>query len=112
MCILSATGGSPNTSPLFQSIQINSSKIEIVFDLKHFHVSPGSLIKYKAKLPAAKNTKSQAGDFPRRDAESLKNRDMGRQRVSTVIIGFEIALRSDVALTNTVLLAAAIWKWR
>ena len=52
--------------------------------------------------------KSQAGDFPRRDAESLKNRDVGRQRVSTVIIGFEIALRSDVALTNTVLWAAAI----
>ena len=58
------------------------------------------------------NKKSQAGDFPRRDAESLKNRDVGRQRVSTVIIGFEIALRSDVARTYTVLLAAAIWKWR
>ena len=59
MCILSATDGSPNTSPLFQSNQINSSKIEIVFDLKHFHVSPGSLIKYKAKLPAAQKEPSR-----------------------------------------------------
>ena len=63
-------------------------------------------------LSSNEHKKSQTGDFPRGEAEYLKNRDVGRQRVSTVIIGLEIALRSDVVRTNTVLLAAAIWKWR